>query len=488
MKMSGEVSGAGRTGNITAMPEQPDAVAKAQAWLEEHESEMIEDLRALLRIESLEADAQPSAPFGPGCRKALEFVLQKGEEWGMATKDVEGYAGHAEFGDSDKLVMTLGHVDVVPVGDGWKHQPFGAEVDGDYIYSRGAIDDKGPTIASFYAMRALKETGADLPARLRAVFGCNEESGFKCVERYFQTEEAPTFGIAPDSGWPLYNAEKGIANLVIRAPFPKGGLSIISIEGGSRPNIVIDKLKLVLEFDGSLRAEIEEKISDYWDKNVTATVSGNRVEVAAIGKAAHGSTPFLGDSAFVRAMRFAMAIAPPDQHDQYETWVAAGHPSGVGLAIDGRDDPSEELTANVGVVRTDGDAAILTVNIRYPVTWQGTQVEARAKAKLEKDGLSWTVAEFDDSEPLFFPADREPVLTILEAYRAETGDMAQPKSMGGGTYARAVPNTVSVGTGWDGDGPAHENDERIHISHPLKMAKIYAHILYRLAHLAASTD
>ena len=112
-------------------------------------------------------------------------------------------------------------------------------------------------------------------------------------------------------------------------------------------------------------------------------------------------------------------------------------------------------------------------------------MDARAKAKLEEDGYGWTVAEFDDSEPLFFPADREPVLTILEAYREETGDMKPPRSMGGGTYARAVPNTVSVGTGWEGDGPAHENDERIHISHPLKMAKIYAHILFRLAQLTA---
>jgi succinyl-diaminopimelate desuccinylase len=111
-------------------------------------------------------------------------------------------------------------------------------------------------------------------------------------------------------------------------------------------------------------------------------------------------------------------------------------------------------------------------------------VRERAAGQLERDGFGWTVAEFDDSEPLFFPADREPVLTILEAYRAETGDMSEPKSMGGGTYARAVSNTVSVGTGWDGDGPAHENDERIHVSHPLKMAKIYTHILYRLAHLA----
>ena len=138
------------------MPETPDAVAAAQAWLEEHEQEMIDDLRAVLQIESLESDASPDAPFGQGCREALDWILRKAKDWGMETKDVEGYAGHAEFGEGEKLVMTLGHLDVVPVSDGWKHAPFGAEIDGEYIYARGAIDDKGPTIASFYAMRGLE--------------------------------------------------------------------------------------------------------------------------------------------------------------------------------------------------------------------------------------------------------------------------------------------------------------------------------------------
>jgi len=466
------------------MPERPEAVNLAQAWLDDHETDLLDDLRTLLRIESLEAAQLPGAPFGAGCREALDFALQLGEAWGMRTKDVDGYAGHAEVGDSERLAMALGHLDVVPVGDGWKHEPFGAEIDGDYIYSRGAIDDKGPTMAAFYAIRALKETGADLPARLRMVFGCNEESGFKCVERYFQTEETPTYGIAPDSGWPLYNAEKGIANLVLDAPFPKGRLTIVEIEGGSRPNIVIDRCRLVLEFAPELKAELEAKLADYWDKNVVADMEGSRIVATAVGKAAHGSTPFLGDSAYTRTMRFALAMAPPEQRNEFEAWLAAGHPSGVGLGIDGRDAPSAELTANVGVVTCSTSAANLTVNIRYPVTWEGTRVLNAATAQLASDGFGWTVASFDDSKPLFFPEDREPVLSILDAYRAETGDMVGPKSMGGGTYARAVPNTVSVGTGWDGDGPAHENDERIHISHPLKMAKIYVHILYRLAQLA----
>lgn len=457
------------------MSEKPAEVAAAQAWLEEYEQPMIDDLRALLRIPSLEADPLPNAPFGEACRDALDSVLNLGKRWGFETKDVEGYAGHAEFGEGP-LVMALGHVDVVPVSDGWKHPPFGADIDGDYIYARGAIDDKGPTMAAFYAMRALKETGANLPARLRMVFGCNEESGFKCVKRYFETEEAPVFGVAPDAGWPLFNAEKGIANIVLRIPLPD---EILHAEGGSRPNIVIDRFTI------RMRGEVvsDEIVAEYWDRNVSIERTEGVIEIDARGKAAHGSTPFLGDSAYTRAMRFAHAVVAPDRQDELEELLNLGHPSGVGLQIDGRDEPSEDLTANVGVVRTDGRDMLVTVNVRYPVTWSGSDVRDRAATVASKNG--WSLESFDDSVPLFFPADREPVLTILEAYRAETGDDSPPKSMGGGTYARAVPNSVAIGTGWDGDGPAHENDERIHVSHPLKMAKIYAHILFRLAHAAA---
>ena len=78
--------------------------------------------------------------------------------------------------------------------------------------------------------------------------------------------------------------------------------------------------------------------------------------------------------------------------------------------------------------------------------------------------------------------------TICEVYKEETGDDSKPEVMGGGTYARAIPNTVSIGTGWEGDGKAHETDERLKVENLFKMSRIYAHILYRLALLAGGTS
>ncbi len=465
----------------------PD-VLRAQKWIDAHSDWLVEQTRGLLRIPSIEGEPAPNAPFGPEVRRALDFMLALAEGQGMRTKDVDGYAGHAEFGEGEPMVMSLGHIDVVPVGDGWKHPPFGAEIDGGYIYARGAADDKGPTMASFAAALALKETGAHLPARVRLVFGCNEESGFKCVKRYFQTEEAPTLGIAPDSDWPCIHAEKGIANLHIEAPLPQGGLTVKSVKGGSRPNIVIDKCEVAAEVELDLKDLVRERLGEYWDKNVQAAMddAGN-VAIVALGKAAHGAMPFAGDSAYVRAWRALHDLAPAEEAEQFQWFLMLGHPSGVGLGIHGRDDVTEDLTANIGVVHSDGGVLHATVNVRYPVKWSGEELKRRCEEFLASKRPGWRLASMDDSPGLYFPLDSEPVLSVVEAYREGTGDMREPGVMGGGTYARAVPRTVSVGAGWDGDGPAHENDERIKVEHLARLARIYANMLYRLAHAAAAS-
>jgi len=102
--------------------------------------------------------------------------------------------------------------------------------------------------------------------------------------------------------------------------------------------------------------------------------------------------------------------------------------------------------------------------------------------KIEK--LGWKVANFTDSKPLYVPLDKEPVKSLLEIYRQETGDYeSKPITMGGGTYARSTPKAVAYGPHFPGgeDGPAHERDERVSINNLIKAAKIYAHALYKLA-------
>lgn len=461
----------------------PD-IDRIHAWLRDHESNLLEDYRSLLRFPSVESAELPNAPFGQANRDALDFMLDIGNRWGMRTKDLEGYVGFAEFGAGDKLILSLGHLDVVPVGAGWKHEPFGAEIDGEYVYSRGAVDDKGPTMASFYAMRAIQECVPNIPSRMRSVFGCDEESGFKCIERYVQTEEAPTYGVAPDSGWPLYHAEKGIANLLLDVPLPQGELTLVRIAGGQRPNIVIDSCTAEVKVAPSLKAHVEELIADSWDRNVEKVWENSELlKITAIGKASHGAWPFGGDSAAIRLMRFLVELAPLEQEKAYTDLFELTHISGSGLGAHGWDAVSKDLTCNLGIVETVGSKARLTFNIRYPVTWKGGDLRDKVLARLGEVDSGYELVEFSDSPPLYFPLDHPMVKVIRSVYLEETGEDREPGVMGGGTYARAIPNTVSIGTGWDGDGKAHETDERLKVEHLYKMSRIYAHILYELASL-----
>ncbi|HZH98764.1 MAG TPA: Sapep family Mn(2+)-dependent dipeptidase [Fimbriimonadaceae bacterium] len=458
-------------------------VQRIQQWLRDHEQELLDDTRRMLQIPSLEEEALPNAPFGAENRRALDLALEIAGRWGMKTKDIEGYIGYAEFGEGEPLIVSLGHLDVVPVGPGWKHEPFGAEIDEGYVYARGATDDKGPTMASFYAARAIQECCPELKARIRVVFGCNEESGFGCVKRYVQTEEAPTLGVAPDSGWPLYHAEKGIANIVMHVPLGGEGFQLLEASGGQRPNIVIDTLKARVAVSSGARKHVETKLADAWDRNVTWSWSGDELHIEAVGKAAHGSRPFDGDSAATRAFRFLREIAPLSAERYYDELMESCHPAGSGLGIHGRDDVSE-LTCNVGIVETEGCHLRITYNIRYPVTWKGDHLQNLCLAHLKTLSPGWEMAEFSDSPSLYFPLDHPLVKTICDVYLEETGEEKQPGVMGGGTYARAIPNTVSIGTGWEGDGRAHETDERLKIENLYRMSRIYGHILYRLAKVA----
>lgn len=464
---------------------QQNVVSQVQAWLRDHESEMLADFQAILRIPSLEADPLPNAPFGQANRDALDWALSKAEEAGMMTKDLEGYCGYAEFGNGKGMVMTLGHLDVVPVGPGWKHEQFGAEIDGGYVYARGASDDKGPTIAMFYAAQALKVCWPDVPVRIRSVFGCNEESGFKCVEHYMKTEEVPTLGVAPDAGWPCIHGEKGISDFLIARTMPQGDLTVLELTGGQRPNIVIDSFVAKVRVSASYQSAFDMAIAESWDKNLSFSWEDDVVTISGVGKAAHGAYPFGGDSAAIRVLRFLKEAAPLAQQRDFEYLHGLLHIGGNGIGIAGADEPSGPLTLNCGIVETKGDEVFFTLNVRYPVTFSGDENRRKCEEYLAGLPGDYRLVSMSDSKPLYFPLDHPLVKTICEVHQAETGEKKEPGTMGGGTYARAVPNCVAIGTGWEGDGPAHETDERMAITSLNKMAQIYGHLLVRLAEEAA---
>ena len=96
-------------------------------------------------------------------------------------------------GGTDPGLLLLGHTDVVPVGDGWSVEPFGAQVRGGRVYGRGASDMKGGLTACVVAMSAIARAGVMLsgPVELAAVV--DEEETGKGIRHYLAAGQLRPF-------------------------------------------------------------------------------------------------------------------------------------------------------------------------------------------------------------------------------------------------------------------------------------------------------
>lgn len=463
-----------------------DEIGLLHVWVDGHRDEIVQAVQGVLRIPSVEGQpAGLESPYGEGPRKALDYTLDLCRRMGFRTKDVGGYAGHAEFGEGEEMIAALGHLDVVPEGEGWLHPPYAAEIQDGYIYARGAIDDKGSVYAALFGAKAVMDSAMPLRRRVRVIFGCDEESGFGCVKHYWGVagEERPTLAFTPDADFPLVYAEKGIVDLVLERSLDSGEhLRVVSAEGGLRPNMVPESANARIEGDTSALHRASISLSRHWDRNVSYSLDESGIHVTARGKSAHGSTPVEGDNAIWRLARALRSLELPADREWIE-WIdeTADH-TGRKLGIRGEDEVAGPLTSNLGLISLRDGVVRLTYNIRYPVTWTIETLLARHSPVIEPAG--WRLIDPEDSPPLHVPLDQEPVRTLLRIYRQETGDYdSQPKTMGGGTYARATPNCVAFGPDFPGsaDGPAHQPDERISIDNLIRATKIYAHAIYELA-------
>lgn len=180
-------------------------------------SQMLEDIKTIVRMPSVEKEAEEGAPFGKDIALTLDKALEIASSLGFKTKHLDHYIGYAQYGEGEDYIGIIGHLDVVPTGTGWKHPPFSAYEEDGYIYSRGILDNKGPIMTCLYALYAIKELNIKLHRPVRIIFGCDEETGFKDLEYYLKHEQPPVMGWTPDCKYPVVYGERGRAVIEIRA-------------------------------------------------------------------------------------------------------------------------------------------------------------------------------------------------------------------------------------------------------------------------------
>ncbi len=486
---------------MKAEQKQPDYIERIQ----ELADEMIEDLRGLLRKKSVKAEAEEGAPFGRGVKEAFHYMLQLGQREGFACKNIDEYGGHIDFmadsvsgtvldNKADNVAETMGilcHLDVVPEGNGWDHDPFGADMEDGCIFGRGTLDDKGPTIAAFYAMKAIKDCGYVPKKNIRMIIGLDEETGSSGMNYYQNKEKMPDFAIVPDSDFPLVHGEMGILvfELVKKlGKAVKGGIALRKITGGNAPNMVPDKAQAVISGQREHYTSIKEMAKEYvlsTGNILTVKGRGSSLEIIAEGKSAHGAHPWSGKNAISILMEFLGKIEfnCEDQNDFinfYNKHLGFDF-HGERLDCSLSDDISGKLILNVGMIDLDNNAVKLTVNVRSPITLDDEAVYSSLVPVIEKYEIGVIKKMYE--KPIYYPADDPTVQLLLSIYRNHTGDMeSEPLVIGGGTYARQMDNAIAFGALYPGDPDLmHQKNEFIKIERLIQTAKIYAEAIFRLA-------
>ena len=221
---------------------------KLEAALAALKGDMVETLQRWVRVPSVRAErSAENAPFGADVRRALDTAMTDLKRLGFEPRDVDGYCCDTEIGSGDDVVAVLAHLDVVPEGDGWTHDPYGAEIIDGRMIGRGTSDDKGPGVAALFGMKAIMDAGIPLRRRCRLILGCDEECGMEDLEYYEKKVGLPDMGFSPDANFPLINTEKGIMQLTLHAPMTDNRL--LEIASGTRCNIVPNLATAVLTGD-----------------------------------------------------------------------------------------------------------------------------------------------------------------------------------------------------------------------------------------------
>ena len=451
-----------------------------------YKDELIKDLQDSIRIKSVEEEAKPGMPFGEGPAKALEHFLSVGEKLGFKAENFDNYAGHIDFGtdDQEEMVGILGHVDVVPEGTGWDHDPYGAEIVDNKMFGRGTLDDKGPMMICLYAMKALKDAGVPLKRKVRMILGANEETGWGCMKHYFEKLQMPhpAVSFTPDSEFPVTFAEKGI----LRALFKVKTDADIAVKAGNVFNAVPESATITLPLSYKEAAERELPLYNEGKENkVSFEITENKIVVTSKGVAAHAAHPSLGYNSLSALMIFLGRLDIKENgfkemikffNDKIQMEF-----NGKLLGLNLVDEPSGEITINFGKCYVENGELIVSMDMRFPVTFEAESIKEKLFAVLSEYGL--TFEPLKEEKPLYVPKDNFLVKTLMEVYQDMTGDMeSQPISTGGGTYAKAVSNCVAFGALLKGTPDSmHQKNECIDLASLDTLLPLFVETIYRLA-------
>ena len=439
----------------------------------ENKNLIIDRTKDILKIPSVlnEFNSESETPFGYEINRSLHYMLDLARADGFITKNVKNYAAHIEYGKGKEILGILCHLDVVPAGKNWSHPPFSPIIKNGKIYARGSTDDKGPTMAAYYALKFLKDLGVVMNKRVRIIIGTDEETKWRGINEYFKTEEMPEIGFAPDASFPIIYGEKGILSFDITGKVEDDVL--ITFKSGDRYNVVPDYAECVLNVD------LKDEFTKYLVYN---GLKGEVVENKYIvyGKRAHAMQPNLGINAAFILAEFLNEHIENDFIKYINQYFTFDHLAEK-LNINHHDHEMKDFTMNPAVYDYENNKFKIGVNCRYPRGWDKDSAFINIEASVI--GYHFKFKVLSDSPVHYVDKDDELVKILHQAYIKHTGDITTPLiTIGGGTYSRALKKAVAFGAVMPNrKDVAHQVDEYFHVDDLLKATAIYMEAIYQLA-------
>lgn len=427
-------------------------------------------LTQLVGIPSVIAEHVDEYPFGENIDLALKKSLKICQELGFRTYyDPKGYYGYAEIGSGEEMIGVLGHIDVVPPGkiEDWATPPFQATITDGKMFGRGTQDDKGPTLAALFAVKALMNLGINFNKRIRFIFGTDEETLWRCMQRYVEIEEIPSMGFTPDSAFPLVYAEKGLLQLLLEGK-NETGLRIIA---GNAFNAVPDHA----HYDGEKRLELMSALDELGFAYET-----NNKKVIVLGKSVHAQVAEKGINAINRLFIALKKIGYTSKTIEFIHDFVKEDPYALKIFGECEDEASGKLKFNIGKIELNDEFERLSIDIRIPVTANKDEIVNSLAKVAEEYGLEYK--EFDYLKSIYLPKDHFLIETLMNVYQEVTDDtVSEPISSGGATYARAMENCVAFGAIFPNQTKTeHQPNEHIELEKIFTAMVIYAKAIYRL--------
>lgn len=455
--------------------------------IENSKDEMIQNLKNLINIPSVyEKSNNPLKPFGEYANQALEYALNLGKQMGFKTKNIDGYCAYIEFGEGKNLIGIIGHLDVVPSGDGWDTPPFETIVKNGKIFGRGAIDDKGPVIAALYAMKAIKDN-YKINSRVRLILGLNEENSWDCIEYYKKHEEWPTIGFSPDAEFPCIYAEKGICTMYLESKYAESNQPIIITNincNNNAINVVPKYCECTLKIDTS-KISINNML-EYIKKiyrDISYEIKDNYITIKLNGTQAHAAHPELGVNSISNLIVLLNQLF---NHYNIKNNMFTFFNKHINTEFNGNslgincEDESGKLTLNVGDFKLEENKLQIGLNLRIPVNTPLYEIENKIDYVCSNYSIKRITKRFQ--EPLYVPKNSYLVQTLCRIFNEETNFNHPPIAIGGGTYARAFDNCISFGANMPGDTDmCHQANEYIKIDTLIAASKIYAKAILELS-------